>query len=49
MPDNKQLKALEACLDEDPAKVCNFILENTPEVTKLIAKKEKSKAELLGK
>ena len=49
MPDNKQLTALEACLDEDPAKVCNFILQNTPDVRKLLAKKEKSKAELLGK
>ena len=49
MPDSKQLAAYEACLDENPQRVCNFILNNNPDVRKLLAKKEKSKAELFCK
>jgi hypothetical protein len=43
MPDNKQLASYEACLGENPETICNFILNNTPDVKKLLAKKEKSK------
>jgi len=43
MPDNKQLALYEACLGENPETICNFILNNTPDVKKLLAKKEKRK------
>jgi hypothetical protein len=43
MPDNKQLESFEACIGENPETKCNFILKNTPDVKKLLAKKEKNK------
>ena len=49
MPDNKQLASFEDCIGENPETICNLILNNTPDVKKLLAKKEKNKQELICK